>query len=148
MPYGSLYFGKDGFLYKKMGGAGVRRNININCSNSTSIYNKYISGSGVGASSISNRRAKILHAGTCSNKCVPPIIHGVVQSGININVVKLSNYNVYLYKANEYNSELLAYSITNSQGFFSIQYNYAKLSGEYILYLIAEQNNVKLLFII
>ena len=42
MRYGSLYFGKDGFLYKKAGGAGGRKNPPLgllNCG-STTFYNK------------------------------------------------------------------------------------------------------------
>lgn len=150
MPYGNYYFGKNGFLYKKMGGAGGRKNPVIRCNGLINLNNRYISGSGIGAISISNRKALIRNATRCKAFCVNNnnIISGIVQSGININVLRLSNYKVSLYKANEYNAELLAYGITNANGFFSIEYNYEKLTGQYILYLIAEQNNVKLLFII
>ena len=60
MPYGSLYFGKTGFFYKKSV-TSARKNPPIgllNCS-STDIFNKYTPGAGVGAQSRSVRRAKL-----------------------------------------------------------------------------------------
>ena len=128
MPYGNYYFGKNGFLYKKMGGACGRKNPVIRCNGLINLNNRYISGSGIGATSISNRKALIRNATRCKAFCLNNnnIISGIVQSGININVLRLSNYKVSLYKANEYNAELLAYGITNANGFFSIEYNYEK----------------------
>lgn len=75
MPYGSLYFGKGGFVYKKAGGGGARKNPSLgllNCS-STTFYNNYIPGSGVGANSIASRRAKTIRATKCSSQypCYP-----------------------------------------------------------------------------
>ena len=69
MRYGSLYFGKDGFLYKKAGGAGGRKNPPLgllNCG-STTFYNKYVPGSGVGGTSIAVRRSKLRIATSCKN---------------------------------------------------------------------------------
>jgi hypothetical protein len=76
--YGSI-INFPGFLYKKNVGVGGRRSTkmtpggNITCNSSTYLYNKYKPGSsGVGASSIANRRAKNRHATVCSGqKCFP-----------------------------------------------------------------------------
>jgi hypothetical protein len=76
--YGSI-INFPGFLYKKNVGVGGRRSTkmtpggNITCNNSTYLYNKYKPGSsGVGASSVANRRAKNRHATVCSGeKCFP-----------------------------------------------------------------------------
>lgn len=68
--YGQFWYGGGslkfpGFLYKKTLGAGSTRSTKMNpggntiCNKSTYLYNKYKPGTGgVGASSISNRRAK------------------------------------------------------------------------------------------
>lgn len=74
---GSLWYGKNinfpGFLYKKNGGAGVRRNPSYGaiCNQPTDINNKYVSGSGVGSTTISNRRLKKRLASKCCDK--PPL---------------------------------------------------------------------------
>lgn len=76
---GQFWFGTQGFLYKKnVGVSGLRSTKmvpggGIHCNSSTNIYNKYTPGSGgVGASSISNRRAKNRHATVCNgNNCFP-----------------------------------------------------------------------------
>ena len=74
----SIFF--PGFLYKKKVGVGGKRSTkmgpggNIICNSSTYLYNKYKPGQeGVGAFSISNRRAKNRLATICcsSNKCFP-----------------------------------------------------------------------------
>jgi outer membrane protein assembly factor BamB len=68
MPYGSLYFGKTGFFYKKSV-TSARKNPPIgllNCS-STDIFNKYTPGAGVGAQNRSVRRAKMRFATSCEN---------------------------------------------------------------------------------
>ena len=58
MPNGSLYSGKTGFLFKNSGGAGNSRYISSGMFNlNRHLDNRYISGSGVGATTISNRRA-------------------------------------------------------------------------------------------
>ena len=64
MPYGNFYYGKDGFFFKKMTGGSVRHNpsIGLICNQPQDVNNRYVSGSGVGASNIANRRAKLLHA--------------------------------------------------------------------------------------
>jgi hypothetical protein len=72
---GQFWFGGStfpGFLYKKNVGVGGRRSTkmnpggNITCNSATYIYNKYTPGaSGIGASSMSNRRAKNRQATVC-----------------------------------------------------------------------------------
>ena len=77
---GSFWYGNStnfpGFLYKKNVGVGGIRSTkmapggNITCNNSNYLYNKYKPGTGgVGASSISNRRAKNRIASVCNNNC-------------------------------------------------------------------------------
>lgn len=81
---GQFWYGNTtnfpGFLYKKNLGVGGRRSTkmgpggNITCNSSTYIYNKYKPGQGgVGASSISNRRAKNRLATICNgnSNCFP-----------------------------------------------------------------------------
>jgi hypothetical protein len=72
MPNGSFYFGRDGFNYKKMGGGGNRRLFSLGaiCNAPQDLNNRYISGAGVGASSVATRRAKKLKAETCSQFCI------------------------------------------------------------------------------
>jgi hypothetical protein len=84
-PNGQFWYGKTtnfpGFLYKKNVGVGARRSTkmspggNITCNVSTFLYNKFKPGqNGVGASSISNRRAKNRLATVCyknDGKCGP-----------------------------------------------------------------------------
>jgi hypothetical protein len=80
---GQFWYGSStnfpGFLYKKNVGVGGRRSTkfaaggNISCNKHQYLYNKYKPGTGgVGASSISNRRAKNRLASICTdNKCGP-----------------------------------------------------------------------------
>ena len=74
---GNFWYGRStgfpGFLYKRNNGVGGRKSTkmgpggNITCNQSTYLYNKYKPGSGgVGASSISNRRAKNRLATVCN----------------------------------------------------------------------------------
>ena len=74
---GQFWYGRStgfpGFLYKKNVGVGGRRSTkmnpggNITCNSYTYLYNKYKPGTGgVGASSVSNRRAKNRHATVCN----------------------------------------------------------------------------------
>jgi surface protein len=77
---GSLWYGKiinfPGFLYKKNTGGGVRRNpsYGLICNQPTDLNNRYISGAGVGATTISNRRYKTRMATKCCNEPIqqPP----------------------------------------------------------------------------
>jgi hypothetical protein len=81
--YGQFWYGNStnfpGFLFKKNVGVGCRRSTkfspggNIFCNKPRFLYNKYKPGTGgVGASSISNRRAKNRLATVCSNnECFP-----------------------------------------------------------------------------
>jgi hypothetical protein len=80
---GQFWFGGSinfpGFLYKKNVGVGGRRSTKFNpggnttCNKSRYLYNKYKPGTGgVGANSISNRRAKNRNATICvNNSCFP-----------------------------------------------------------------------------
>jgi hypothetical protein len=67
MTYGNFYYGKGGFQYKNSGGGGVRRNfaLQLMANQPYEINNRYVPGSGVGASNISNRRAKLIRATKC-----------------------------------------------------------------------------------
>ena len=72
---GQFWFGGStfpGFMFKKNVGVGGRRSTkmnpggNITCNSATYLYNKYTPGaSGIGASSMSNRRAKNRSATVC-----------------------------------------------------------------------------------
>lgn len=72
--YGQFWFGGNsfpGFLYKKNNGVGGRRSTQFTpggttiCNQPNEFWNKYTPGSGVGASSVATRRAKMIHATTC-----------------------------------------------------------------------------------
>jgi hypothetical protein len=74
---GQFWYGSTvrfpGFLYKKNVGVGGRRSTkfapggNVTCNKETYLYNKYKPGTGgVGASNISNRRAKNRMASVCN----------------------------------------------------------------------------------
>jgi hypothetical protein len=74
--YGQFWFGGSsfpGFLYKKNVGVGGRRSTKMIPGGTTisnnyqDVNNSYIPGSGVGASSLAVRRAKMIHATTCQN---------------------------------------------------------------------------------
>ena len=64
MPYGNFYYGKTGFFFKKSGAIGNRRNPSLGaiCNQPQDINNRYIPGSGVGASGTAQRRAKLIHS--------------------------------------------------------------------------------------
>jgi hypothetical protein len=68
MPNGSFWVGKGGFNYKRSNGAGARRNfaLGLITNQPADVNNTYVAGAGVGASSIATRRAKMLHATSCS----------------------------------------------------------------------------------
>jgi len=72
---GQLWYGQYGFLYKKKGGGGGRKNppYGLICNQPQNVFNKYISGSGVGANNVANRRAKLRLATSCnkSQMCGP-----------------------------------------------------------------------------
>lgn len=78
--YGQFWFGGStfpGFLYKKNVGVGARRSTQFTpggttiCNQPNEFWNKYTPGSGVGASSVATRRAKMIHATSCDagQKC-------------------------------------------------------------------------------
>lgn len=73
--YGQFWFGGNsfpGFLYKKNVGVGTRRSTQFTpggtniCNQPNEFWNKYTPGAGVGASNIATRRAKIIHATSCT----------------------------------------------------------------------------------
>lgn len=68
MTNGSFWVGKGGFNYKRSGGGGARRNFSLGLitNQPADVNNTYVAGAGVGASSIATRRAKMLHATSCS----------------------------------------------------------------------------------
>lgn len=68
--YGQFWYGGNsfpGFLYKKNVGSGGKKNpkVGLICNKPTEFWNKYVPGAGVGASSVANRRAKLIHATAC-----------------------------------------------------------------------------------
>ena len=143
------------FLYKKKIGSGTRRSTkfsaggNLITNTYQYLYNKYKPNlEGVGASTISNRRAKNRLASVCEiNKTGKQVcITGRVQSGLQNNVISLSNYTVYLYKVN--NTTPILSTVTNSLGIFNICIDIVNFNS--ILYLIAESSDkyIKLLFIL
>ena len=64
MPYGNFYYGKTGFFYKKSGATGARYNPSLGaiCNQPQDVNNRYVPGAGVGASSVAQRRAKLIHS--------------------------------------------------------------------------------------
>ena len=64
MPYGNFYYGKTGFFFKNMGGGGVNgiSGLGVNCNQPQKINNRYIPGAGVGATTTSTRRYKMINA--------------------------------------------------------------------------------------
>lgn len=75
MPNGSMWNGPYGFLYKKYGGGGGRRNpsYGLICNRPTDIFNKFQpGGGGIGGNSVATRRAKNRRATICQgNTCFP-----------------------------------------------------------------------------
>jgi hypothetical protein len=73
--YGQFWFGGNafpGFLFKKNVGVGTRRSTQFTpggttiCNQPNEFWNKYTPGSGVGGTSVATRRAKMIHATSCS----------------------------------------------------------------------------------
>jgi hypothetical protein len=85
MPYGNFYYGKLGFLYKKSSGAGGRKNpaIGAICNQPQDINNRYVPGSGVGASGTAQRRAKLRQSyATFPQSCgIGPQRYGLFVNG-------------------------------------------------------------------
>lgn len=65
---GQFYFGKGGFAFKKNTGSGNRRVLPLGLIMGVpaDVFNKYISGAGVGAQTTAVRRAKLMRATVCS----------------------------------------------------------------------------------
>lgn len=72
---GQIWTGKGGFMYKKAAGGGGRHNppYGLILGQESNIYNKYISGPGVGGVNTSVRRAKLNRAVICdaNHQCGP-----------------------------------------------------------------------------
>jgi len=108
--YGSFWYGNSigfpGFIYKKNTGVGTRRSTIMNpgggvyCNSSTYIYNKYKPGTGgVGASSMSNRRAKNRLATVCGvNKTGS--VNGTATSNCFPCYMTLGQYSNYTHNPN------------------------------------------------
>ena len=66
--YGNFYVGSGGFVYKRNPGGGNHRTFPLGAMGNTphDVNNRYVPGAGVGASSISNRRARLIKAATCT----------------------------------------------------------------------------------
>lgn len=95
--YGQFWFGGNsfpGFLYKKNVGVGGRRSTRFNaggntiCNHPTNLWNKYTPGSGVGASSVASRRAKMIHA----TSCTPNQTCGRFYTQLGQNQLRVSQY--------------------------------------------------------
>jgi hypothetical protein len=69
MTNGNFYVGRGGFAYKKSSGAGGRRNqpLGLITGIPANVNNKYVPGSGVGASNIGTRRAAFIRATSCNS---------------------------------------------------------------------------------
>ena len=70
MPNGNFWVGAGGFNSKRSGGAGARRNfaLGIITGIPANVDNKYVPGAGVGASSIANRRARLIRSTSCTGR--------------------------------------------------------------------------------
>ena len=90
---GQLWYGPYGFLHKRKGGGGARKNpaYGVICNQTTNIWNKYISGAGVGGVGVANRRAKLIHATSCNKnqKC------GQFYRNLSMNQIVPSEYTIY-----------------------------------------------------
>jgi hypothetical protein len=98
--YGQFWFGGNtfpGFLFKKNVGVGGRRSTkfnpggNVTCNQPSNLWNKYISGAGVGATSVATRRAKMINATSCNDnqKC------GRFLTQLGQNQIRASQYTNY-----------------------------------------------------
>jgi hypothetical protein len=69
MPNGNFWVGSGGFNYKRSSGAGGRRNFSLGLitNQPADVNNTYVPGAGVGASSIANRRAKLIRSTSCTS---------------------------------------------------------------------------------
>ena len=97
---GQFWFGGNtfpGFLFKKNTGVGGRRSTKFNpggnttCNQTRNLWNKYIPGSGVGASSVATRRHKLINATSCNatQQC------GRFYVQLGQNQIRPSQYNNY-----------------------------------------------------
>uniref|UniRef100_A0A6C0D690 Uncharacterized protein n=1 Tax=viral metagenome TaxID=1070528 RepID=A0A6C0D690_9ZZZZ len=70
MPNGNFWVGAGGFNYKRSSGAGARRNFALGVITGipANVDNKYVPGAGVGASSIANRRARLIRSTSCTGR--------------------------------------------------------------------------------
>jgi len=90
---GQFWYGEYGFLFKKKAGGGGRKNpaYGLICNQPQNIYNKFISGAGVGASSVANRRAKLRLSTSCNKNQVC----GRFYKNLTMNQITPSQYTIY-----------------------------------------------------
>lgn len=93
---GQFWFGGNsfpGFLYKKNTGVGGRRNpkYGLICNKPTTLWNKYVPGSGVGGTSVATRRSKMIRATSCK----PGQVCGRFYSELGQNQIRPSQYTTY-----------------------------------------------------
>jgi len=71
MTNGNFYVGKNGFAFKRSSGGGGNRipSLIIERNQSKNIFNRYVAGAGVGASSYATRRFKNTNASFCAEAC-------------------------------------------------------------------------------
>jgi uncharacterized membrane protein len=69
MPNGSFWTGRGGFNYKRSGGGGNHRVLSLSAiaNQYSNVNNKYVPGTGIGASSIASRRAKLIRSTSCAS---------------------------------------------------------------------------------
>lgn len=87
---GAFWYGDYGFLFKKKGAVGGRKNpsYGLICNQPQNIFNKYTPGSGVGGSSPAVRRAKMRLATSCN----PNQPCGPFYSSVGIDRLTVSRY--------------------------------------------------------
>jgi len=96
--YGQFWFGGNsfpGFLFKKNVGVGARRSTQMTpggttiCNHPTQLWNKYTPGAGVGATSLSTRRRKMINATSCNKNQ----LCGRFLTQLGQNQIRVSQYN-------------------------------------------------------
>jgi hypothetical protein len=67
---GQFYYGKSGFSFKRSSGGGTHRTFPLGLITGTpaDVFNKYVSGAGVGAQSTAVRRSKLRSATICNQQ--------------------------------------------------------------------------------
>lgn len=93
-----LGYGNSRFRYQTSRAGGVRANqpIGLITGRPADVNTKYVSGSGVGASSIFVRRAKLRKAMVCKSGC-GKFIYPLDQHNTNVNGIVYENYSDFLF---------------------------------------------------